>query len=143
MIGALLRGCYQIVATRLADGFSEAGLAPLQGAVTQPLWAEPKGLRLTELASLAGMTKQAMGELVEQMEVAGYVERVDDPTDGRARLLRLTSAGRRAGRLARKIVRDVETEWATTFGTSRVRNMEEVMREILARESGNRSRKVD
>jgi DNA-binding MarR family transcriptional regulator len=52
-----------------------------------------EGSRLTELAHSAGVTKQAMGELVKQCESWGLVERSADPGDARARLIRFTSVG--------------------------------------------------
>ncbi|HEY2746542.1 MAG TPA: MarR family transcriptional regulator [Polyangia bacterium] len=119
---------------RIAEGFAAADLPPLLPAVTQPLWDASDGMRLTELAAMAGMTKQSMGELVDQMVAAGYVERVADPTDGRARRVRLTRKGRRAGELAREIVRQVQAEWAERVGAARIRALEETLRAIVATE---------
>jgi DNA-binding MarR family transcriptional regulator len=53
----------------------------------------PEGSRLTELAQLAGMSKQAMGTLVDQCEAWGMVVREDDPADARARKVRFTAVG--------------------------------------------------
>ena len=52
------------------------------------------GARLTDLAAAAGMSKQAMGDLVDQCEAWGLVLRAPDPRDARARLVRFTPAGR-------------------------------------------------
>ena len=52
-----------------------------------------EGSRLTELAERAGMTKQAMGDLVDQCEAWGLVTREPDPRDARARMVRFTAAG--------------------------------------------------
>src|SRR5919199_2989010 len=51
------------------------------------------GSRLTELAERSGITKQAVGEAVAELEQLGYVERVPDPSDGRAKIIRLTPRG--------------------------------------------------
>ena len=51
------------------------------------------GSRLTDLAAKAGMSKQAMGDLVDQCEAWGLVVREPDPRDARARLVRFTSTG--------------------------------------------------
>jgi DNA-binding MarR family transcriptional regulator len=51
------------------------------------------GTRLTELSQRAGMTKQAMGQIVDDLEQLGYVEREPDPADGRAKIVRFTAAG--------------------------------------------------
>jgi DNA-binding MarR family transcriptional regulator len=55
---------------------------------------DPGGNRLKVLAGRAGMTHQAMGELVADLERAGLLQRVSDPEDGRARLIQATPAGR-------------------------------------------------
>jgi DNA-binding MarR family transcriptional regulator len=130
LLGALLRRSHMIVAARVDAGLLAEGLEPLQGAVTQPLWDAP--MRLTDLAAAAGITKQSMSELVERMIDAGYVERIPDASDGRARLLRLTHKGQRASRIARQVVRDVEAEWCARFGTERVEAMERLLREIVS-----------
>ena len=51
------------------------------------------GSRLTDLAASAGMSKQAMGDLVNQCEAWGLVLRQADPHDGRARRVVFTAAG--------------------------------------------------
>ncbi len=51
------------------------------------------GTRLTDLARRASMTKQAMGQIVDDLERLGYVERTPDPDDGRAKIVRFTPAG--------------------------------------------------
>lgn len=52
-----------------------------------------EGSRLTDLAQAAGMSKQAMGDLVTQCEAWGIVRRASDPRDARARLVCFTAAG--------------------------------------------------
>lgn len=131
LIGGLLRMAHQAVVRHIATGFEAAGLPPHQPAVTQQLWDRPDGMRLTELAAGAGMTKQSMGELVDQMEASGYVERVRDPTDGRARLVRLTSRGWEMGRLVRKRVREIQDEWGERVGGEAIRSLEETLRKIV------------
>ena len=121
MIGTLLRMCHEAVNAHLVDSMQQAGLVMVQPRVTQPLWDHPEGLRLTELAAMASMTKQSMGELVDQMLDAGYVERVDDPSDGRAKRLQLTRHGRRVGRRVRALVREVEEVWAEHLGEAAFR----------------------
>jgi maltose O-acetyltransferase len=58
---------------------------------------DPDGTRTVTLAARARITKQSAGFLVDQLERAGYVERVPDPADGRAKLVRLTRRGRAVG----------------------------------------------
>jgi DNA-binding MarR family transcriptional regulator len=80
----------------------------------------PDGMRLTELAELAGMTKQGVGEAVSDLERLGYAERVADPSDGRAKIIRLTGRGRAAQRAGFETIADIESEWVQRFGAERV-----------------------
>jgi DNA-binding MarR family transcriptional regulator len=116
----------------IEEGFRAAKLPPLQTAATQPLWDVPNGIRVTELAKRARITKQSMGEMVDAMEAAGYVERIPDPSDARARLVCLSAKGRAAGRLARKLVREVEDEWAEAVGAARLTSLRETLRMIVS-----------
>ena len=72
--------------------------------------------RLTDLAAQAQMTKQSAGSLVDQLEARGYVERVPDPRDGRARLIRPARRGLEAADLAAPVVAAVEAEWTAHLG---------------------------
>jgi predicted transcriptional regulator len=73
------------------------------------------GTRLTDLAARAGMTHQSMGELVTALERRGYLERRADPTDGRARLVRLTPRGRQFVRRALREIQAIEAAWQARF----------------------------
>lgn len=75
-----------------------------------------RGSRLTELAESAQVTKQTASMLVVALEREGFVERVPDPEDGRARLIRLSARGREASRRAMGVVMGVEAEWVEHLG---------------------------
>jgi DNA-binding MarR family transcriptional regulator len=74
------------------------------------------GSRLTDLAERAGMTKQAMGDLVTQCEGWGIVVREPDPRDGRARRVRFTNAGLAWLAAFRKAVAQAEDEFRAEVG---------------------------
>ena len=76
----------------------------------------PGGSRLTDLAMRAGMTKQAMGALVDQCEAWGMVGREPDPIDGRARLVRFTDAGLAWLGAYRDAVAQAESELRQSIG---------------------------
>ena len=76
-----------------------------------------RGSRLVDLATSAGMSKQAMGDLVDQCEAWGIVTREADPTDGRARLVRFTPLGLDWLRAFRDAVRQTEDEFRAEVGT--------------------------
>jgi DNA-binding MarR family transcriptional regulator len=92
----------------------------------------PDGMRLTELAELAGMTKQGVGEAVSDLERLGYAERVADPSDGRAKIIRLTDRGREAQRTGYEIIGIIESEWAQRFGVERVEEMRALLADLTA-----------
>jgi DNA-binding MarR family transcriptional regulator len=99
------------------SGFDDITLA--QGRVAARLGEA--GTRLTDLADQAQVTKQSAGFLVDQLERAGYVERVPDPTDARARLVRLSARGRAVQECARQEERRIEKEWERHLGRDRMR----------------------
>jgi len=76
----------------------------------------PQGTRVTELAEHARITKQTAGFLVDQLERAGYVRRVPDPADARARLVRIAPRGEAAIAVARAAEAEVEVEWTRYLG---------------------------
>ncbi len=93
----------------------------------------PEGTRLTELAAQAQVTKQTAGVLVDQLERAGVVERVADPDDRRARLIRFTELGRQAVAIGNAEAAAVEKEWAELLGARRMAALRDaltVLREV-------------
>ena len=122
LIGALLRVPYLHVVTRVYNGLVGAGydnLRPAHLTVFQHIDAEA-GSRLTDLAEMALMTKQSMGYLVDYLEEHGYVARVLDPVDGRARRVRPTNRGMEVMHVARQTVLEIEAEWARVVGQRRM-----------------------
>jgi DNA-binding MarR family transcriptional regulator len=90
------------------------------------------GSRLTELAESSGLSKQAVGEVVDHLEQLGYVERAQDPQDGRAKVIKLTQHGADAQRTALGIFVDMERAWTERYGAERVATMRELLEEIAA-----------
>ena len=76
----------------------------------------PDGLRVSALAERAQMTPQSLGQFVEVLRHAGYLEVVPDPADRRVRLIRPTSKGLAAGEAIRQAVRDLEERWSAEIG---------------------------
>lgn len=93
---------------------------------------DPEGTRLTDLAERAHMTKQSVGEVASDLEQRGYVERVPDPSDGRAKIIRLTERGRDAQAVGRGLIDEIEAEWAELFGTERIAALREALEAITA-----------
>lgn len=94
------------------------------------------GSRLTELAERARMTKQSVGEVASDLEARGYVERVPDPNDGRAKIIRLTARGREAQAIGRGLIDDIERDWAQRFGAEQMAALREALEAITAERLG-------
>jgi DNA-binding MarR family transcriptional regulator len=127
-IGLLLYIPYRAMEARVFQALAAAGLrdfTPAQARVFQRI--APAGSRLTDLAEQALITKQSAGFLVDQLERAGYVERVPDTSDARARLVRMTERGRSMVPLAGSIVAEVEAEWTEHVGQRRMRQLREIL----------------
>jgi DNA-binding MarR family transcriptional regulator len=135
LIGALLRLSHEALMSDVLEALSSTEFRDLQRAhmsAMRPLWDAPLGMRTTELAAAARITKQSMSAVVEELEALGYVERVDDPSDGRAKLVRLRKRGREAGRLLRAAVRRVEADWARRVGTQRLAALRSTLADLVA-----------
>ena len=133
MIGALLRIPFQVAVERLYAELARAGfddLTPAHFVVFQHM--RPEGVRATELAQQAQITKQSMGYLITYLEERGYVERVADPRDKRARLVHLTERGQALDATARRIVQQVEREWSEYLGADRFAQLQQILRDLIA-----------
>ncbi len=134
LIGALLRlpaaAVQDHTARRLGAEFP--GLRPAQMVVFQHVDHPPAGSRLTELAAAAQMTKQSMQELVDALEREGFVERTPDPTDRRAKLIRLTARGWAVHERTAEIVRALQEEWAAALGPDKMAHLLALLRELHA-----------
>jgi DNA-binding MarR family transcriptional regulator len=132
LIGALLRIPFQATVARVSDALAAAGHGDLRPAHLTPfLHLRPGGSRATELAERAQLSKQAMGYLVDYLAARGYVERVPDPADGRAKLIRLTARGREVARLARATLEQLEAEWARQLGGERMAHLHGLLEELV------------
>lgn len=119
-VGLLLFIPYRALEARVFRALAEAGFddfTPAQARVMQRIG--PEGSRLTELAEAAQVTKQTAGFLVDQLERTGYVRRTPDPTDARARLIRIAERGAAAQPVAAAVIAEIEAEWRTHLGARR------------------------
>jgi DNA-binding MarR family transcriptional regulator len=117
LIGALLRVPGQAIQRRLIRDLNAAGFRGLSlphMAVLQ--FPGPDGIRPTVLAERAGMSKQAMNQLLRSLEGLGYVARSDAPDEGRARIIRFTKRGHAAYAKIHDLLREIEREWIAELG---------------------------
>jgi len=131
LIGALLRVPSQAIHRRLIADLNRSGFADLRlphMAVLQ--FPTPDGCRPGELAERAGMSKQAMNQLLQSLEQLGYIRRAGDAKDGRARIVHFTRRGRAAWKKIHEILGDIEAEWRATLGSDRFDRLKALLNEV-------------
>ena len=117
LIGALLRVPAQAIHRRIIKELNAAGFDELRVphmAVLQ--FPGPDGVRPGTLADRAGISKQAMNQLLRSLEGLGYIVRSDAPDEGRARIIRFTARGQAAYAKVHDILCDIEREWSAELG---------------------------
>jgi DNA-binding MarR family transcriptional regulator len=92
-----------------------------------------EGTRIVDLAARVGITKQAVSQLVDDLEALEVVERVEDPDDGRAKRVRFTKAGRRGLLDGLEVLRDLESELARSVGGTRMRELHDTLERLVER----------
>jgi DNA-binding MarR family transcriptional regulator len=133
LIGALLRFPSQAIHRRLIGDLNKAGFDDLRLphiAVLQ--YPDPDGSRPSELAERAGISKQAMNQLLQSLEQLGYIRRVPDERDRRARIVRFTKRGRRVWNKIYEILVEIESEWRATLGANHFDRLKSLLYEVWA-----------
>jgi DNA-binding MarR family transcriptional regulator len=87
-------------------------------------------IRITDLAAVAGMTKQSLGEFVDRLEHAGLVRSSKDPSDGRVRLISRTDRGDAVARATDQLIRTVESRWRREIGSAAYDAMMSALRHL-------------
>lgn len=135
---ALLRTAYNALAARVyasvVSGTEFDDLRPSHGNVLEQLELE-NGLRLTDMAVRAGITAPSMGELVDDLESKGYLERRPDPVDRRAKRIYLTERGLKNTGLGKRAQADVENYLAELLGEQRYHLLRGILEDIIAAEA--------
>ncbi|MDE3135307.1 MAG: MarR family transcriptional regulator [Acidobacteriota bacterium] len=128
LIGALLRVPAQAIHRRIINELNAAGFEELRVphmAVLQ--FPGPDGVRPGMLAERAGMSKQAMNQLLGSLEALGYLARSDVPGERRARIVRLTKRGRAAYAKIHEILHEIEREWVAELGPRDFARLKELL----------------
>ena len=87
------------------------------------------GSRLTDLAERAGISKQAMGKIIDELENLGYVSR-DTHEDGRAKVIQFTRKGLKLLKDSGDIVDDVWQQYADLFGEKRLARFRDELQDL-------------
>lgn len=119
----------EVISALHASGFEDA--RPGHGLVMGHLGGAD-GMRLVDLAQRAGVTPQAMGQLVDRLEALGYVERRPDPSDRRAKLIHLAERGRAGGVVAGAAVRRQEKRLRAVLGDAGYERFRRALEKLVA-----------
>src|SRR3954452_22380098 len=132
-LGRLLLQAHRALASELRDGMTERGYPDVRpGHAAAFMHIDRRsGTRLTELARRARMSKQGMMLIVDDLESHGYVRRVDDERDGRAKIVRLTAKGRRVAAEARRAAAAIESRARRQLGSRRFEVLREALEELV------------
>ena len=132
-IGGLLSVALRALIADFHDRLDAAGypdVRPGSGNVFESIGFG--GSTVAAMAQRAGITPQAMVQVVDYLEARGYVERTPDPTDRRAKLVRLTDRGRAADQAGRDTLAAIETAWRQHLGADRYDAFRATLEEIVA-----------
>jgi len=135
-LAGLLKSTAEVVMSEFREELEQtefADIRPTHGCIFR--FVGDEGMRLTRLAELANLTKQSVGEIVDDLTELGYVERASDPDDRRAKLIRLTERGIRAQRLGHEISARIEARLSDRYGADRVAALRALLEEIVAAEA--------
>ena len=132
LIGALLRLPSQAIHRRIIAGLNRDGFGDLRPPhMPAFLYPGAEGARPSELAERAGMSKQAMNQLLQSLERLGYVRRDGaEHEDGRARVVHYTERGEAAyAKIIDNLV-EIEHEWRTTLGDAKFNQLKELLADV-------------
>jgi DNA-binding MarR family transcriptional regulator len=135
---ALVQLLAQADAARVAAAFAAQGmdgLRPAHSLVLVPLLGG--GRHASDLAGQLGVSRQAVAQVVAKLEHGGYLERVADPGDARAKLVCLTARGRAALRVMRATAQAVERDWETQLGAERLAEFRDTLNALLGNRYGS------
>ena len=118
---------------RVFEHFAECGFGDLrQGHQAVFINIDDDGSTLTDLAARAKLSKQAMHELVNDLEALGYVERVPSSKDGRSKLIRTTDKGERSIEAAWEAINNLEREWARSLQPGEMKALRSALHQLNA-----------
>ena len=123
-LAVLLREAFVALNDRVIVRLAERGHGDVRSAHGNVFqYLDDTGTTVSQLAERAQMTKQAMAELVQHLEKHGYVVRVPDPTDRRAKLVLPTERGHEVVKVAQELVPELEGQIERALGADRLRQL--------------------
>ncbi len=130
----MLRVGWQFVWEQIFSGVLAAGYDDLNpahiGAFRYPTLDRQ---RPTELADQLQITKQSVNDLLAHLEQRGYLTREPDPTDGRARIIRLTAKGRRLEKTVNRAAQAAERHIAELLGPNEFSHLRHALQDLVTK----------
>jgi len=132
-LGRMLLEAHRVLAAELADAMEERGLVDVRpGHAAVFLHIDRRGgTRLTELARRARISKQGMMLVVDELETRGFLGRVSDPRDARAKVVKLTAKGRTVATECRRAVQALETRTRRALGERRYDGLRDALADLV------------
>jgi DNA-binding MarR family transcriptional regulator len=136
-IGQLLRDAFARFEAELMAATPPLGdyeLRPVHNHVLRHL--DIAGTRASVIAELSGLTRQAITQIVDELEAAGVVTREPDPEDGRAKLIVYTPEGSKAFFAARKRIDRISAGWRDELGPQRFDELRDALADLTVARRG-------
>lgn len=132
LIGRLLRELGNDFTLRALVGYEGSEYADIRVAHKQVFAALPlAGARLTTLAEDAGITKQSMGALVQELEEMGYLLREKDPLDGRAQIIKFSPKALKMYEASMGITKKIEAQYEALIGKERYARLKDDLKALV------------
>ncbi|WP_437570334.1 MarR family winged helix-turn-helix transcriptional regulator [Sorangium sp. So ce542] len=132
-LGQLLLRSARLLDERAVARIARRGATGVRRAHTALMpYIDIEGTRLTDLAERARVTKQAVGQLVEELEAMGVVERTPDPDDRRAKRVRFTPQGLKALLHGLGVLMELEEELTRKLGEKQMASLKKGLAALLA-----------
>jgi DNA-binding MarR family transcriptional regulator len=131
----LLNGTFTTMMGQLQEHLADCGYDDLRPTHFMNVlrFMDCGGTRPTDLARMAGMTPQAMGDLVAYLEERGYIKRVDHPADGRVRIVVWAERGEAAAADANEFFHALEQRWAADVGEDMLAHLKQTLTTLVQR----------
>lgn len=120
---------YSELALQKAATFGYEGMTLFHTALISNL--DEDGTRITTLAHRAGISKQAMGQLVKELEAKGYIERKPDLEDKRATLVVFTEQGWQLLQDVYQVKLEIEAEYTAVLGEENMAMLWQLLNSLL------------
>jgi DNA-binding MarR family transcriptional regulator len=131
----MLLEAFRSLDQEIAAAIRDRGISDVRPSQVQTmLLIDRAGTRLGELANRAQTTKQRMMQVIDELTAQGFVRRTDDPSDGRAKIVRLTAKGLRQRAEARRALLAVEARAKRRLGGRRYEGLRGSLEELTSME---------